>query len=326
MEEKNKNQHPLDNMGYIENWSKWKELWEKDKTAEERAGLLHIGLDVRTGSMEEMIESIIFYLTVADGYYDYTNFGDFEQQLSRLYTGFGDLEDKRRLKQKVAEKAFNILSLKFFKPCIDAYKDVHTKNPEDKRWQLVMGPLASEFISFFKKRDRTGRRSMNIPHINNEEIKYIHEKTARNFAIKFCEFGLSFDHFGQYYEEEYDGPIRKKLEELRPDFVEILVLIGETEILLQPKFLETMRDHRCNNRIMDLIMEEKYRFLSPETGEDSFRHPNDLIEAVYVNSKSAKTLYIFQTVVDPTYKRNDEIISAIATRKEADKIIKKYTT
>ena len=90
-------------IGKIRDWDHWEELWGKASTDDELLGLLHAGL----GKFHESAV-VCFYLEIADGYRYESNFRKKEDSPY-------DSQEYSERRRKVAEKAWKMLCLKFFK-------------------------------------------------------------------------------------------------------------------------------------------------------------------------------------------------------------------
>ncbi len=142
----------------IRDWYEWLEHWQAITTIEEMKGLLHSGFEKPIGyagyskKQLDAVDRIIFYFGIADGWaercllesptdsgYIYYNFG-WDNRGNRIK------KSQSESRQVVAEKAFDVLCLNFFRP--EMHEMQRDKNGYDN-WE--------RFIPYWEKEIATAR-------------------------------------------------------------------------------------------------------------------------------------------------------------------------
>lgn len=147
-----RNTHPLMVKDYpqVRTWKQWREIWDKAKTSNELAGLLHYGLDVEYGTGETWYERLEFYLSVADG------FNELESYFKPLYESIYLVRDRNYLRA-VATKAMQQI-------CLKALKEQYTQSSI-----IEYIVTRNKLIDFFSEHDCSNtatpdRRSLTKPY------------------------------------------------------------------------------------------------------------------------------------------------------------------
>jgi len=309
--------HPLADIEYIYDWQAWKEIWRKSKTAEERIGLLHVGLGVRVHSREEQIERIIFYLDIADGHDNISAFGFGETNRSTyqpIETSFGSLsgDGYAALRQKVSQKALGVLALKFFKPYNELDQRVREFPPE---WRLITDPTLFEKLMWFFRAEEGKNYLYNLSFWNYPGAKEATKEIFTNFIKRFIKFLLTFEHL-EIYRRDSDLEIQKRFKEAWPEIVNILYCTRETRIFLEQDYFHVLEDKRCEKRLQGIIMGREFSF----PGKGKYRKPKTIEEAIFAGSDAARTLLLFR-VMRGQKEKFKKIEEAEEMKKQAEKMI-----
>ncbi len=232
----------------IRNWQHWKELWDKATQFEFLHSLLHFGFDVPT-SDDETTDRYLFYLRLADGHA--------VEQIEGH-----PMEERRAREQKwwkLSAKAFDVLYQRFFKDFAALLA-----TPLVRIHELEV--LTTTLEIFARGETHQWR---NIPRYSEDHRR----DTVLRFLHRLVE---------QFW------PMGRTHPELRPKFIETLVVIDKLDVLLTERFCVNnlnIQDN-CLAKLEDLALQVTCRFPT----EPYSRHPYTVEEAAYGCVKAAQIL------------------------------------
>lgn len=214
----------------VQSWEQWNELWEKARRFEELHSLFHIGFNVRCGINDEC-RRLRLYLEMADGFDNVSNFivaGEDNRQRDLSYScrSFGKEMTVVEARQAVAQKAWQVLSMNYFKR-----RDgiVHP-------WlgDLVDGESVMDTLMWFFRVGEDGRMP-NLPRTRDKQNVYV--KAARGFLCELCKLGWECDRSFEYVtNKEFVKRVIESLHRLQPDFLERLWAMRELLFLMDSKY------------------------------------------------------------------------------------------
>lgn len=295
--------HPLTakNISCIGDWSHWKDIWKETSEVEILHSLLHFGFDVYTKS-EEFAEKVAFYLELADGYrasYNFNSSPDPKWQYD-IETPFGR-KKYPEVRQVLSHKAFQIL-------CQKVFRDTRKSDYDLPSWlYIIFQKEIFEKIIWFFRLDEGGW--IENSRLNESHLSEITEK----FLVDLCKFIWSDNKNIERH--------REWLENMYPDFVEMLFGIRKLELLLdrECKFV-TDEDGFVYKSIMDKLKELALKHECYFNGKR--RKPINIHEAFYGGSQAAK-IHILLSIKNAERKRLEEIQELENQKKEAEEKLKK---
>ncbi len=184
-------------------FEEWLERWEGTTHLAERLGLLH-HLMTENGWWQRR-ELVLLLLEIADGY-------TMEHGFITGH-GYGDEKQNARNRKDIAEKAFGVLCLKFFKA------GVRDENPS--WWWMLKDEVLFQKVLWFLRRDdhRIQNRDFDI---SGDSISH-QQRIFRTFIHDFTRLGWEFRSLSERgWDLEADKVVKKRLIAVRPQFIEIL--------------------------------------------------------------------------------------------------------
>ncbi|MDD5043156.1 MAG: hypothetical protein PHD51_00605 [Patescibacteria group bacterium] len=279
-EEKEKPVHPL--LKFVprvwHSFEEWLKRWEQTTYLAEKLGLLH-GLLVGEGwPIKDRHQLVLFLLEVADGYNNDSNFYCREEGLY----GYGNGEKNSVNRRAIAEKAFDVLCLNFFKGSEKNYG-------EPLWWWMVSDERLFEKVLWFLAPDRKNCQYLGRLYRLNHS-----QEIFKKFLQDFSWLGWEYRQFVQKYSDRWLLPPEEETEKrmiaTRPQFIEILDTLGELHCLngqeLDPasikKLTELALGRRCH--LPKISVEDN----------DTYRIPKSLEEAVLGGSVAAVIIVLYR--------------------------------
>ncbi|MDP3957948.1 MAG: hypothetical protein Q8Q36_00610 [bacterium] len=251
-------------------WQEWKEQWERNRQSDiALEGLIRYGWNVRTANKEEEIERALLYLDIADGHLSAAHFakesGCAEKPVwTGLETLFGNVMGLSEIRLLLAKRAFEALSLKFFR------KEPSAPHYRKAQWlELIEDARVFEKIVWFLRSAERGTLGLlnlrNLPDSMPPEAP--HSDAFRAFVMDFVQktWGRKFD-------------------EAR---VEMLAALGKLELLLDEATFPL--SHAGYLKLQKIAFGTRYRF---PNGGASYRAPQSLEEASLAGSEAARIALI----------------------------------
>ncbi len=183
--------HPMKEkkISYIKSREEWKKHWDETSNVEELISLLHFGLDIPgSGRHGEWAEHIVFYLSIAHGYQNQSNWIDSVEcnGICHYWKTAVDpgQSDPSYVRQQVARKAWKMLCTKIFGPLV---AKPLTEIEVARKWlsYLEDDAIVSAFIGFFSE-------VANIPHRFSSLDHDI--SVVMGFLKIFVTVGWGYDH------------------------------------------------------------------------------------------------------------------------------------
>lgn len=330
----------------IQSFNEWKTLWHQAKHTELRLGLLHSltlndrcwsDQERRRGPGEHDVSALMFLLELADGFEHTDSFiieGENERHpdsswYGRSNDGFEAMRHKvaRRM---IAEKAMQILSVRFFSKKKDKYREDRSEFQCGELFANI--ELAKKVIHFFRIYQEYHWRTDIMNHCKSPSSdsvqKMIHE-SVHVFLEMFARTALSQKADGT---SRSDIQVKKEVSELlisqKPYFVKIMCHIGKVDC-----FEGHILDEVTRKTLVDRVMNSEYDLPDPDsTYSSKGRKPVDLREACSAGSYIARILIVERILVAQHAKEQmriariraqDELEAAERKQKEIrDKIAK----
>lgn len=316
----------------IKNWHEWLARWQSTSLFQEMLGLLHVGFDVPLDRLEyaepeyNSTDRVEFYFNIADGYDD----GHFHSEIKeshkkeRHWVGYDKLGNRRyvgegKLRQEIAQKAFAVLCVQFFKPeVMGVERDYRTF---ESRWKerLQSDRLFRLVQDFFKpyQKYKTNPPSIKIRNLSGlgESMSH-HEKLAVEFLLAFINF------IWEWEWEECGGSLavtqyeQRRIDEAKIWSIEVLAYLRKIEILR--KWMPRI-DKDSLSKLKEIALRHQLW---------GHRHPvlkdrpvKSLKEACFIGSPAA-LLMIEHEIRTKEQKRLSAILAAQRKKAESAKKIK----
>ena len=321
--------HPLLNREIrpIVNWFEWLKLWTEAKTYQELIGLLHYGFQLsisRASHSEPEIDiygRVIHYLSVADGWNTYSalRLPD-DGRIEFMMIDSNKLQCERtpsQLRQEIAQKAFEILCLNFFKDrskCHDSAEYWENRILSERIFPIIM--------NFFRvERDESGDRVTvrNLTSVGRIDKRIHSEQFAVDFLLNLVRFiwtwksGQSTVWFDRQKEEERLKPLRERIAFAKPWTIEVLRALGELRMLRD--WLLDMNES-CLDKLKEIALRSEleggYDFL------DRDHHVANVEEACFVDSEAGWLLKMYEIKLQVKTRLDEERKAEIA-REEAER-------
>ena len=315
------------------NWSEWLEMWKKAETVEWMESLLHVGFTVSLDrcSHEEKgydaVDRYIFYFSVADGWrYNYLS-NSLPGDREKIYRFGQDKQgrtiktDPSGLRQHLARKAFNMLSLNLFK------MELFDRDSFAYNWQkeIVSERLFPVIQNFFRV-EETFKNDFIIHNLSSHDLSH-HEEQAVNFLLNLTKFIWSWEEPDIWdssksemkRKEDIVKKIRNRLDVAKPWTIEILNCLNKLEMLWEWKF---KINKPCLAKLKEIALHNKLSGFSNPVKES--RLVATLDEACYLGSKAGWFLKEYE-LVTREHQRLNEILKAEQDKERADRKIKKLS-
>ena len=274
------------------NWKEFLENWKKTTIVGDLLSLLHRGFDIPAWEPTEAIDRLAFYLMQADGWRDLFFF-DFLGKEKYYVFGYdqNNQEIKRsstELRRQVAEKAFNMLSLRFF-------KNLKFKNlREDSNTWLEKIIFSEELFPVIQHFFRIEGGKVRNLH-PSKDFRNHNEKMAIDFLENLTQIIWHRD------SDEFQGEITPEQELFRqfirqtakPWTVEILAALNRLDVL-HPWLFELGKP--TLEKLEEIALQSKLTKYSSPVTED--RLVNSIEEAFFLDSPAARFLIEYWTKKD----------------------------
>ncbi|HRY31301.1 MAG TPA: hypothetical protein P5328_02855 [Candidatus Paceibacterota bacterium] len=275
--------HPLLDVNPInfESFTDWLVQWANAKSLVEMLGLLH-GLTTYGHWFEES-NVISFLLDLADGHDERDTFEDHRE--ARWIGADRQVVSDR---QKIAQKAFSILCLKFFR------NSVREGGRQPWLWMLGDESLFKKVLWFFRP-DRIWRlRNCNsLAHGSDDPAEKHQNEILRCFLEELAHQGWTFRSLGEYGISDADRQIEQRLVATRPQFIDILKELRKLPWLLKQEEL----DPQSLKKLEEMAMSESVSLPLDCAGTGSnYRKPVNLREAVLGGSVAAQVLLLYKVM------------------------------
>jgi hypothetical protein len=293
-------EHPLLRRAPVrkpDSWNHWLARWnDSTVTNDELLGLLHGGMSYR-GRPAVHVANVCFYLEVADGFEDESNFD------GRL----GDSSDDWKMLRDLARKAFKVLCHNFFRNTTEWKSNLPS-------WAgLIANPAVFERVLCFLGRRNSYGRLQNVPDKFAELA--VAKEEVETFIPEFCWFVLK-----NGYSAAVEGvPVKPEYQmffDARPRILEImdgarclhLLLQNETVFAYPALFL----DDASMAKLEELAMANRQ-------GEGEKKY-GSLQEAIYAGSKAASVFALLE-VKHRERERQKKLKRAKELEKEARQLV-----
>lgn len=325
------------------NWAEWLACWRASTTTQQLAGLLHegfnVGFDRPQYSEQEYCrdERLEFYFSIADGwasgYFQLRSEGDGDK---KYFVGYdkhqnGVREQPWKLRQQLAQKAFDMLVRNFFRPQVEEaqHSFVRGDNPP---WgvHVVSGRLFPIILSFFRieangeirnisSRDDAAR---GIPHVIDFLLALIcfifkwEEQRIESWTLKSEEVARQ------------NVEIRQRIDSAKPWAIEVLVCLNKLNLLW-----EMHPSHRFGEFVgLDDVCLAKLKEIALRAELSRHSHPvwetrsvATVEEAAYVGSRSARFLLEYE-LRKAVHNRLLAILNAEQEAEAASRKLEQLTT
>lgn len=244
--------------------------WNDSRTMKHRLGTLHTILTAdHVGK-----ESVPFLMELADGWTCSSNF--------QVYGKTGG-EERAKNRQKIAEKAFDVLCARFFG---------HKKN-DNPMWWWMLGnqEVFDKTLWFLRANDnRIGRCTLRNYRGDDEKPQM---RTFGKFLADFAE--LAWEHGRYDFRGFCQDEVVERLKDARPRLVDILAATHNLHWLLKKKTL----DRGTRQALKSLVF--RYELYLPKADDvlgETHRVPKTLQEALYGGSQAAQVLLLYGLLRD----------------------------
>lgn len=263
--------HPL--LGFtptdFNSFEEWLEKWNGTTRLAERLGLLHSLIEGGWWAKRELVS---LFLEVADGYDHESNF-----VVHKEYDAYNRIAKSRK---SIAEKAFAVLCLRFFK------EGKEYGNPS--WWWMLEDEILFNKVLWFLGRSENQRGLRDCCFGSTDAGKHQHE-VFRVFTRKFVRLGWEFRSMSErHWDSSANEPVKKRLVAARPQFIDILCALGELN-WLDGKEL----DAASLKKLTQMALEESVSLPPEKVFESgSYRKPRSLEEAILGGSVAARIVFL----------------------------------
>ena len=270
--------HPL--LGFVpatfNSFEEWLAGWNGNTYLDRKLGLLH-SLTTEGGWWNKP-ELVSFLLEVADGYCSDCNF--IVSSEKEGYCNNGSINAKNR--QAIAEKAFGVLCMKFFKGGAE-YEIASWW------WMLKNESLFQKTLWFLRPQKVFDKRLYNCEHIHSIPLGH-HQEVFRIFLRRFARLGWNFRSIRErHWDEEIEGLISGRLVASRPQFIDILHELNDLTWLNGQEL-----DPASLSKLTEMALSEEYDLPSPDVDSPGYRKPINLQEAVLGGSIAAQVVLLYR--------------------------------
>ncbi len=251
-------------------FEEWLERWEGTTYLAEKLGLLHC-LTTEKGWWRSR-ELVLLLLEIADGY---TREYGFTIEHGRD----SDKKQNARNRRDIAEKAFGILCLKFFKGGI--------RDERPSWWWMLEDEVLFQKVLWFLRRDDHRMRNRDFD-ITGDSVSH-QQGIFRTFMYDFTRLGWEFRSLSERgRSQEADEAARKRLIATRPQFIEILDELRALNWLNGQEL-----DAASLKKLTELSLGKKYHFPPTRVLQgNTYRKPENLAEAVLGGSVAAQVVLL----------------------------------
>jgi len=332
--------HPLLDLEIvpISDWSEWLECWREAKNLQITESLLHVGYTIPLGysGLDDRtytrVDREVFYFSIADGWSDPSFFFRAPCDSHREYivghdsSGNVIRENCAIIRRRIANKAFSMLCLNFFKGIELRGGGRHHEEFNDHWENLIMSEKFFPILqNFFRIEKGSSSGTITIRNLPQRGQKPHHEEFVFNFLLNLVRFiwgwkdpGVTTWRSKEEQEEEKKKfePMRLRIDSAKPWLVEILHQMGELN-MLREWMLEW--DKPTLAKLKEIALRKKFR----DPISDG-RQVETIEEACYLGSK-AGWLIKQHELMKSEQKRLDSISKAQRKREEADRDIAELT-
>jgi len=264
--------HPLRALkpAKFQTFEEWLAQWKAAKYQAEMLGLLHCLADEENYILN-VPEGVSFALEIADDYDGY--FDGYEDY---------DRQELARARKTIAQKAFQVLCLKFFK--------TPTRFEEKPHWWWMLSHevLFQKVLWFLRPEQRNyWYESERLDHPQDLFQKFLEE-----FPQVGWEYPSLYHRYEGRWSQEDDG-MQARMIAARPRFVEIILKTRRVHWLSGQEL-----DDACIAKLTELALREKLSLPPKLDGshEDTHRKPESLEEAALGGSVPAKMLLLHKII------------------------------
>lgn len=251
----------------IRDWYEWLAHWQWAEDSQWMESLLHCGFNILLengrsfGDKEyDEIDRLTFYLTIADGWVDnyllrLSTDGDKKYNVGWDSNGNIIRKTPRELRQQLAQKAFDLLCLNFFRK-VELLEGGRRGDEFNKDWERMITserlfPLIQNFFRVEKERFS----DIGIRNLSLEDDRRSHnEQQAVNFLLNLAKFiwGWEEPEIPSYHpsKEEIDKRLaetRVRVDAAKPWMVEVLAFLGRLDVF-ESGYLNLIRRALPNSR------------------------------------------------------------------------------
>ena len=329
------------------NWYELMQSWQSAKTPGDILGVLHRGFGTPLGREQwgekgyDEIDRLTFYLEKADGWADlsvlerYPN--DRDKRYYFGYDSFGNQiwKSPGEIRQMLAQKAFDMLCLNFFK--VELKRGGRDDDLFNRVWMetVVSGQLFLVLQNFFRVEENRSifgdSGAGRVRNLSFGDNKLSHnEQLAVTFLLNLAEFLWRWKEpdISRWYaanEDEKEKHIahvvatRTRIEAAKPWMIEVLVALNRLKVLR--KWILELNE-ACLTKLKEIAMRSKLSKYSYLVAKD--RPVATIDEACFVGSKAVWFLkeHELQT---REHRRLKAIREAERKKTEADQEIEKLT-
>lgn len=278
----------------------WLEEWNQATLAERMRELLFVGFNVSSRSTEEQVNRLKHYLAVAEDHtgnawiFSVAPIDDHEYHCN---TVFGR-KKMHELRPIIAQKAFEMLCLKFFKN--------ESQSEHDRpSWIFLMSreEVLKSILYFFRLESRNSRSFVNLSHSMHWKNDH-RTQIAVDFLCEFISSAWPVDESHARVSEWWDSNSLDMFRNYYPNFVDILHGLGRLRLLLE----------RYAN--VDKTSLARLKELALAGGEYK------TIEEAIFNGSQAATVFHLLEVIKKEGRRQEEIQQAKQLATEATRKLK----
>ncbi len=268
---------------FCQSFEEWLERWKATDYQDEKLGLLH-GLAGKDNYFLNKPQAVFFLLEIADGY-DGHEFSDG----NRNHYGY---EERAKNRKAIAQKAFAVLCLKFF-------KGGEQREPTPLWWWMLEDEALFNKVLWFLDPKRE-----NYWRWKDDELNHARE-TLRKFLHEFTSLGWEFDTLCRRY--GYRRAMETEEQRMvatRPQFIGIL-----DRMRMLNELNDKELDEASIKKLTELALGEKL-FLPPKalgSSGDNYRKAETLEEAVLGKSMAAQ-LVLMHRVKQKEQKRINALL------------------
>lgn len=274
---------------HLRHFEEWLKRWEKSEFCEEMMGLLHC-LSAEENPITYNEQALMFLLELADGH-DGHNFRNPDEQYD---------SDVSKNRQKLSQKAYQVLCLKFFR--------IGSDNSVAPWWRMFdHEALFQKVLWWLRPCERYGNKNFRF----RESPSHPHD-ILKKFLQEFCQAGWDFaNKYKQATDYWPSEEIKTSVLAAQPRFIEIMDEMQWLRWLLR----QTL-DEACLQKLHELALSRDDYSLPKEENTHSSRKPTTLEEAVWTGSGAAQVIALYgikqaqQAIFDKEseerHKRNEE--------------------
>lgn len=262
----------------LRNWAEWQNRWATTTFHAEYLGLLHCGFDITPDERggvywrDAAVEKLCFFLELADGHTNEAFWFSDERRGE-------DTAAKNRA--ELCKKAFAVLASGFF-------QNKNGENELPSWFRVATEERALKKLIWFFLRDE------NMTPWERSRTSNVPLERAITFVTDLCKFGW---YKGGFSLPDIDEDCQERLAAARPDFVEILCVLGKQALLL--KRTDYPLDEACWSRLKEVSLTKRQIWVPDKDGHGKSietRAPKTIQEAIANGSRSAQVFHILQAM------------------------------